>query len=99
MDLIVVEAVLELFAEQAGGRVHPIQSGYRPNHRFDSKSYYVGQVEFADDAWHYAGETNLVTIRFMPSPGLAERLVEGHTWDITEGSHVVGRAQLRRVRA
>lgn len=97
MSSLTIEAEFTLIPTDEGGREHPVCSGYRPNHKFDEKSYYIGQIEFTDDAWHYPGETNPVTIKFLISPGLEDRIQEGFKWEITEGRHLIGRGIVLRI--
>ena len=97
MDLIKVTAEVELLSTANGGREKPVRTGYSPNHRFDSMSYYIGRIDFDDEEWHAPGTRSIATIDFVPSPRLRERLQPGFAWDITEGAHVVGRAVLLTV--
>lgn len=97
MTAIVVDAEFELLSPEGGGRSAPVMSGYTPNHRFDPESYYIGIIEYGDDGWHRPGTKRTVRIRFMPSPGLKERLIPGYQWDVTEGGHVIGHAKAVRV--
>jgi len=94
IHLIVVEAEFKMLSIENGGRERPVKTGYNPNHKFDTKNYYMGRIKFGDDEWHLPGETNYVTIEFIESPGLRDKLVEGFTWDVTEGAHKIGVAKI-----
>jgi len=96
-ELILIEASVTLLKSDEGGREHPITDRYRPNHNFDfpdQNRMFIGQFDMSENEWIYPGETNLVTISFLNSIGLREKLIPNCEWKLQEGTHIVGKAVL-----
>lgn len=74
------------------GKKKPIYTGYSPNHKFDSSTYFMGEIDFFDDLPHHCGETNIVVIKFVDTLNLESYLVNNFEWLVTEGSNMVGKA-------
>ena len=92
---IVVRARVSMISTENGGRQGPFTKGFRPNHNFggsDDRSFYVGQIEVAEDEWVYPGETRELPITFLNARGLSELLTPGRTWRIQEGAKLIGTA-------
>ncbi len=92
MSFLYVIAKLEIYSPEKG-RKNPIYTGYSPNHKFSSSSYFMGEIDFFDDIPHYFGETNRVLIKFIDTLNLESYLTNNFEWLITEGSNVVGKAK------
>ena len=96
-DPIRVLARIEMRRTEDGGRATPFTSKFRPNHNFGSqedRSFYIGQIEIAENAWIYPGETHDLPITFLNGPGLQEILQVGRTWRIQEGPSHIATAQV-----
>ena len=94
-EIFSVRARLTLLTTEDGGRQSGISSRYRPNHNFgdpDGREMYIGQIEFSDREFIEPGETNEVTVNFIPGRGLSEKLKVGREWRIQEASRLVGNA-------
>lgn len=91
-------AKIEFLATECGGRSHPAQSGYRPNHDFglpgtlnDAAHEYIGQ-DFAAP-----GETVLANVWLLVPEYQAGRLYPGFCFTVQEGSRLVGNAVVQEV--
>jgi len=78
-----VRASIELIPTESGGAGHPLRGCFRPNHRFGSDDFVVGEVEQAPDEVIAPGECANRIVAFLPD-GLP-MLLEGTQWEIFEG--------------
>lgn len=102
-DTLKVKAKVTLYSTENGGRKTPISTGYRPNHVFDYKknkndfiSTLVGEIEF-DCGYIYPGQTEIVTIDFLPIGSIDLFLQKGRIWGLHEGIRKVGEAEVLEI--
>jgi hypothetical protein len=82
-----VRARIELFATENSGRASPLQGSFRPNHRFNSRWFVVGEVQQLPDQLLAPGEVGERIVKFLPD-GLPS-LKRGQEWQICEGPEMV----------
>lgn len=96
---MLVKACLTLYRTDAGGRSHPISSGYRPNHVFERKAgteplvTCIGEVTLSSERL-YPGQSAVVTVRFLVFPYISKYLAVGTRWWINEGARCYGEAEI-----
>ena len=71
-------------------------SGIRPNHRIPGRNteMFMGNLSFTDREWLRPGECTDAVGTFMVVPADMHLFASGFTWDLCEGSHVIGHAVL-----
>ncbi len=95
-----IKAAISFLSTEEGGRKGWAKSGYKPNHNFglpDGREFYVGEIYFDSEKIVYPGETCEATVRFIPGPGLREKLKPGQTWRIQEGGKLVAMGKVLEV--
>lgn len=72
------------------------RTGIRPNHRIAGRAneMFMGMLEFSDREWLRPGECAEAIGSFMIMSVDMPLFVAGFSWELCEGLHVVGRAQL-----
>ena len=91
-----VRASIELIPTASGGADHSLRGCFRPNHRFGSGDFVVGEVQQAPDEVIAPGECAERIITFLPD-GLPP-LVAGTQWEIFEGPHnLIGRGTVLKL--
>ena len=92
-----VLANVRMLGAEEGGRTTAAKHPYRPNHNFGNPSnrdFYIGQFELGASECISPGESRLLGIRFIGSPGLLGLLTPGREWRLQEGTQLVGTATL-----
>lgn len=95
-QFIIVSARITMKTTEEGGRKHGFKSGYRPNHVFvlpeDLKKLtaYMGAIEFSDQELIEAGESKVVTVKFVKTPDIDKYISIGQKWFINEGPKTLG---------
>ncbi len=84
-----MQAILQILPINAGGRYHPIVSGYRSLIRFEGIERDFGFELQLDSGSLVPGETGIGRISLWAAEGLSEISV-GHEFQLREGSRVVG---------
>jgi elongation factor Tu len=92
-----VEAEVTFLSTEAGGRMGPVQPGYRPAHRVLPDYLTTGVHTYPERDWVSPGETVRACIRFITPEAYPNCLRVGQTVEIQEGSHVVGHATIVRI--
>jgi hypothetical protein len=72
------------------------RTGVRPNHRIPGRGneMFMGMLTFSDREWLRPGQCAEATVRFMVMPADVPLFVPGFWWELCEGPHVVGRAEV-----
>ena len=95
-DLIIVKAKIKMKTTEEGGRQSGFKSGYRPNHVFElpddirNLKTYIGDIQFDDQELIQPGETKIVTVRFLKTPGIEKYIHVGQKWFINEAARTLG---------
>ena len=92
-----VEAEVTLLSTEAGGRVTPAGSGYRPQHRVLPEYLTSGVHDYLGIPTLSPGGSAIATITFVTPEAYPHSLFAGDLIEISEGSHVVGHARILRV--
>lgn len=99
---IKIMAKVSLFATEEGGRHTPVVGGvaFRPNHDFgdpESRSFYIGQINFEKDYLVSPGEERTVEIIFLNVRGLKDLRQVGVEWRIQEGPTLIAMGEVLKV--
>src|ERR1044071_1842613 len=93
-----VEAEITLFATEQGGRQSPALSGYRPAHKVRDDYLTTGIHTYFDCDQVLPGQTVRGSITFITPEVYSHCLWVGREVDVQEGSRVVGRARITKIR-
>jgi hypothetical protein len=100
LDLLIVTARIHFRTAEAGGRIGPVKTGYRPNHVFEAQQdvrrlqTYIGEIRFADVPLIYPGETHLVTVAFLQHPVIEKYIQVGRKWWIYEVPKLIAEGEI-----
>lgn len=93
-----IEAEIYILCTEEGGRLTPVQTGYRPNHDFgldgvlnDAMHEYIGTDTVG------LGDTADAYIWFLFPEYQEGRLFEGMDFTVQEGNKVVGKGKVKKV--
>jgi len=102
-SLIIVKAKIAMKATKDGGRQFGFKSGYRPDHAFElpadlkNLKTYIGDIQFNDQELIEPGETKVVTVRFLKSPGIEKYINIGQQWYINEAAKTLGFGEILEI--
>ncbi|GAA5217366.1 hypothetical protein ACFSJ3_18005 [Corallincola platygyrae] len=98
-DCIEAEILIDftLFPDVKGARRSMGTAAYRPNHQFRNyTSTFIGFIDFENGICE-PGDTVRAQVHSLFEPGMKHLLVIGNSWDVKEGSKLVGKAMIKEV--
>jgi hypothetical protein len=91
-------AELEYFATAQGGRKTPVNSGYRPQVKFNfTEMQTSGQQTFIDKEIVYPGDKVEAKIKLLSPDYFAESLTEEMKFEFWEGSTIIGTGKIKYI--
>lgn len=91
-------AELQYLTTEQGGRKTPVNSGYRPQVKFDfAEMQTSGQQTFIDKETVYPGEKVDAKIKIMSPDYFADCLTEGMNFEFREGATLIGTGQIKYI--
>ena len=92
-------ATLTYLTAEQGGRKTPAKSGYRPHIKFDFDEMQTsGEQTFIDREIVFPGDTVEAEIKILSVKHFANKLTEGMTFDFSEGSILIGKGKIKRIK-
>ena len=91
-------AELQYLTTDQDGRKTPVNSGYRPQVKFDfAEMQTSGQQTFIDKQTVYPGDTVDAKIKILSPDYFADCLTEGMNFEFREGSTLIGTGQIKYI--
>lgn len=92
-------AYLKYRTYEEGGRMTPVQSGYRPQVRFDfEKSTSSGRQVFINKECVFPGEEVEAEITLMSPHLFKNKLYEGVKFEFLEGAKIIGVGEILKIK-
>jgi len=93
-----VIARFEIAPDVASPKVKGVRSGYAPHHKFAKVDYLAsGFHVYADNDFHFPGETLEIEITFPSWSELRKTVKVGDRFDVLELDRVIGHGTIERI--